>query len=140
MNAVPRRSGFSAALLVAALAAAACGGDSTGTQAADPGLVTVSLVTPNTDDGAVLLSLSGTSVSDLQSASGSYRVYWRLAAPGEVRAVVVGNIAAGPIFTATVPDRRALGQVTAAVAEVASRSDVLRASVSGYQLSIAAGP
>jgi len=112
-----------------------CGGsDSTGPVA---GTVTVSLVTPNADDGAVLVTLTGPNLATVQAASSAYRVYWRLVSAGEVRAIVVGNLTAGAVLTVNVDDVGKVGQYSGSVVEAASRSDVVRASVAGYGVTFA---
>lgn len=112
-----------------------CGGsDSTGPVA---GTVTVSLVTPNADDGAVLLTLTGPNLANAKSASSAYRLYWRLVSPGEVRAIVVGNLTAGAVLTVDVDDVGKVGQYNGSVVEAASRSDVVRASAAGYGVTFA---
>jgi hypothetical protein len=110
------------------------GGDSSGPTA---GSLTVSLVTPNSDDGAVLLTLTGPNLANAQSASSSYRLYWRLVSPGEVRAILVGNLTAGAVLTVDVDDLSKIGQYSGTVVEAASRSDVVRASMAGYGVTFA---
>lgn len=120
------------ALLAAGLA---CGGSgSTGPVA---GTATVSLATPNADDGAVLLTLTGPSFSNPQSGSSSYKVYWRVASANEVHAIVVGDLTAGVVLTVGVDDVGKLGQYSGSVDEAASRTDQVRASVSGYGVTFA---
>jgi hypothetical protein len=116
--------------LAALVAGAACGGgDSTGPKA---GTATISLVTPNADDGAVLLTLTVPGLANVQSASSSYRVYWRVVSPSEVRAIVVGNLASGAVLTASVDDVGKVGQYAGTVVEAASLTDVVRGSTAGY--------
>lgn len=113
-----------------------CGDDgSTGPKA---GTATVSLATPNADDGAVQLTLTGTGLSNVQSASASYHVYSRVVSPSEVRAIVVGNLAAGAVLTVDLDDVNKLGQYGGTVVDAASRTDVVRGSMSGYGVTFAA--
>jgi hypothetical protein len=125
------RIGLGVALLGAG---PACGGNSTGPKA---GTMAVSLVTPNADDGAVLLTLTGPGLANVQASSSSYRVYWRAASANEVHAVVVGNLSAGAVLTVDVDDLGKVGQYAGAVDEVASRTDQVRASVTGYGVTFA---
>jgi hypothetical protein len=127
------RIGLGLALLGAGLACG--GGDSIGPKA---GTATVSLVTPNADDGAVLLTLTGPGLANIQSASSSYHVYWRVVSASEVRAIVVGDLVSGAVLTASVDDVSKVGQYGGTVVEAASRSDVVRGSTSGYGLTFAA--
>jgi hypothetical protein len=126
------RIGLSLALLGAGLA---CGGNSSTGPVA--GTVTVSLVTPNSDDGVVLVTLTGPSFTTAQSASSAYHVYWRLVSAGEVRAIVVGNVTAGAVLTVNVDDVGKVAQYSGTVVEAASRSDVVRPSVEGYGVTFA---
>lgn len=114
-----------------------CGGgdNTTGPKA---GTATVSLVTPNADDGVVLLTLTGPGLANVQSASSSYKVYWRVVSPSEVRAIVVGNLASGAVLTASVDDVSKVGQYGGTVVEAASRTDVVRGSTAGYGVTFAA--
>ena len=126
-------------LLVAAafmLGAAAC---RDAVQAPQPGSVVASLTTPARDDGAVLAVLTGTSFGEVIPAEPSYRVYWRLASPTEIRVVVLGNIVAGPLFSVNVPDVRQTAALHASVADVAGRGDTARTALSGYSLTLATG-
>ena len=131
----PRRwtlVGLSVALMGAGLA---CGGGSTGPKA---GTATVSLVTPNSDDGAVQLTLTGPGLANPQSANSTYHVYWRVVSASEVRAIVVGDLAAGAVLTVDVDDVGKIGQYGGTVVDAASRTDVSRASLGGYGVTFAA--
>jgi len=121
-------------IAVAALAALpACGNESA---PPTPGTAAVSLVTPNTDDGVVLVSLIGPGVRDAQAGSFAYKAYWRVVSANELRLIVVGNLAAGVVATMTVEDVSKVGQFQATVLEVASRTDVVRPSTSAYSVTI----
>jgi hypothetical protein len=131
MNA-PRQ--FFRVIALAALAGLpACGNE---TAPPTSGTATVSFVTPNTDDGAVLVSLIGPGVRDAQPASFAYKAYWRVVSATELRLIVVGNLAAGVVATVTVDDITKIGQYQATVLEVASRTDVVRASTAGYGVTL----
>jgi len=120
-------------LRVIALAALAtlpaCGSEPAGQTS---GTATVSFVTPNSDDGAVLVALTGPGVRDAQPSSFAYKAYWRVVSANELRLLVVGNLAAGVVATVTVDDLGKLDQYHATVLEVASRADVVRPSTAGY--------
>ena len=112
-----------------------CGGDgSTGPQA---GTAKVALVTPNSDDGAVLLTLTGPGLSNVQPTNPSYVMYVRSASASEVRVILVGNLIAGPVLTVDVDDVGKLGQYHGTVVDAASRSDAARGSTSGYGVTLA---
>jgi hypothetical protein len=127
---------FFGAIALAALAGLPACGD--GTAPPKPGTATVSFVTPNTDDGAVLVSLTGPGVRDAQAASFAYKVYWRVVSANELRLIVVGDLAAGVVATVTVDDVNKIGQYHATMLEVASRADVVRASTTGYSVTMTA--
>lgn len=123
------------AIVVAALAGLpACGDDATAPPTS--GTATVSFVTPSTDDGALLLSITGPGIRDAQSASFNYRAYWRVVSATELRLIVVGDLASGVVATVTVNDLGRIGEYQARVLEVASRTDVVRASTAGYGVTL----
>ncbi len=101
-----------------------------------PGPVVASLVTPAHDDGAVLITLTGTTFTDIKPASGAYTVWSRVVSATEVRVIVLGTLAAGPLFTAQVPDTRAVQKLSGGVLDVANRSDVAAASLNGYAVTL----
>lgn len=110
-------------------AVAACEEDAIG----PAGTVVLSLTTPNSDDGAALLTVTGRGLTNAQAASSGYRLYWRLHSDRELRVAVFGNLVSGPLLTLQTDD---VGGVAVTLAEVASRSDSLRSSTSGYQVSV----
>jgi hypothetical protein len=101
-----------------------------------PGTVTVSFHSPNTDDGAALFTLTGPGIQDAQAASSTYKVYWRVVSATEVRFLVVGDLTNGVVATMTIDDLNKVKEYAGTFIEVASRTDAVRASVSGYSLSI----
>jgi hypothetical protein len=125
------RIGLSLAILGVGLA---CGGGSTGPKA---GTATVSLVTPNADDGAVLVTLTGPGLANLQSGNSAYHVYSRVVSAGEVRAIVVGDLTAGPLVNVTVDDVGKIAQYRGTVTDASARSDDARASLAGYGVTFA---
>ncbi len=106
--------------------------------APSPGPVTftASLATPNTDDGAVLVELTGPGLANVKAVSSSYQLYWRLLAPDSARAIVIGDLTQGPLLTAE--GVGAPGNFKGTVLQVARRDDVLRDSIPGYALRLAA--
>jgi len=121
-------------LLAAALLAVGVGACSdNGGPEPDPNSgITVALTTPNTDDGAVLLVLQGPTPSAIMASSAGYQLFWRAAGPTETRVIVVGDIVAGRLFTATTSG--SASTFTATVAEVSTRADQLRSTTAGYSL------
>ncbi|HMU62610.1 MAG TPA: hypothetical protein PKA66_12570 [Gemmatimonadales bacterium] len=114
-----------------------CGSDEPTTPSSgEPVSVTVSLATPNVDDGALLIVVRGAGPPSIQPVSNTYQVYWRLAKAGETRVIVVGHITAGPLFTAGAGPGASAAEITASVEEVATRTNELRASTTGYILTL----
>jgi len=105
-----------------------------------PGSGIVSLATPNADDGALRLTLHGPALSTLQVSSSSNLFYTRMASDSEARVILIGNLAAGPLLTFKIASGQPLTAYGATLEQVASRTDSLRVSLSGYALTIAATP
>jgi len=125
------RMALAAAVL---LAAVAC---SDSTTPPTPGVVTLSLVTPNADDGAMALVLTGPGITSIASGSGAYAVYWRVVSPMEARVIVVGDLSNGVLATAQVAEANRLTGYHVGILEVATRSDAVRASTAGYAITLA---
>lgn len=119
------------ALAVAALALLGCGEKGGGDEPAEPRTYGFSLVTPRSDDGAVMVALTGAPLTDVVVSGASARVYTRQVSPTETRVLVVGNVAAGQLFTAVSTSGR---RPAATVLEVADRNDAVRATVTGYSI------
>ena len=151
MNLVPRSSPTLvrrvrvAALCGATLLASSCGGgDSSPSQPAPqpsapvavPGTLTARLVTPNADDGAIILEISGPSaVSDVATPVQGAVVHSRTDG-NTVKVAVFGSLTAGAIVRFSVPDVNAASQYSAKVTDASDRTNALRAGVTGYAVSI----
>ena len=105
-----------------------------------PGSGIVSLATPNADDGALRLTLHGPALSTLQVSSSSNLFYTRMASDSEARVILIGNVTAGPLLTFKIASGQPLTAYSATLEQVASRTDSLRVSLSGYALTVAATP
>ena len=125
-------------LFAAAIAFALTAGCSDSQEPPKPGVATVSLVTPNADDGAISLTITGPGISDVQPASSTYLAYSRGVSSSEARVIVLGDLSPGVLATVEVADVNHLDQYSAQVLEVASRADAARASTSGYRITLAA--
>lgn len=131
-----------AALVVLALAIA-CSKDATTSSEPSPqsapltGLV-ISLATPNSDDGALALTLHGPDIGQIAAASSHYLAYTHATSSEEAHVIIVGNIAAGQLLTVPIGAGHKLSDYSASVSEVAARNDSLRATLSNYQLTLAA--
>jgi hypothetical protein len=115
----------------------ACARDASGPgEPAEAGTLSLRLSTPHADDGAVLFEVSGPPIDTLLAASGSLRVFMRRADGSTVIGAVVGVVAEGPVVTLRVPDVGAAARYTARIREVADRDAALRASLTGYALTV----
>jgi hypothetical protein len=128
-------------LLALPLGASACG-ESTAppppTPPASPTALRVDLQTPNPDDGAIVITLRGPGMSDIGAASSGYLTYTRATAGEETRVIVVGDLKAGALVTLAIAPGHQLSDYTALIQQVAARSDLLRADLSGYEVSVSA--
>jgi hypothetical protein len=93
----------------------------------------VSLTTPRADDGGIVVTLKGPDLRTFAAASPSYVIYARPVSANEARIIVIGDIAPGPLFTATFGAAHDLSRYSATIEQVALRSDALIADLTGYQ-------
>jgi hypothetical protein len=134
---IPSKRGIARMMagLALVLCLTGCGDGSTGPEGPTPGTLTVTLTTPNADDGAILLTVSGPDMTQVTAADGS--LYFRHAGgTGAVTAVLVGDVQAGSLLTFHVPDVTAAGSYSATITQVADRSNTVRASLAGYALTV----
>lgn len=138
---MPFRQFIAAAGII--VAAAAC--DDGGIAPVPPGQppaqaigATFSLMTPNTNDGAVIVTLRGPDLSTIQAADSHYILYSRLANSQEARVMVIGNLAAGPILTVRFGGPQSLSAYSGSIQQVATRGDSILGSTEGYQLTVSA--
>ena len=123
--------------VLALLLAVACADDSTGTGGPPhAGTLIVRLTTTHSDDGAVLLELSGPPIDSAVALNASLQLFTRRANDSTIVAAVVGVVANGAVVTLRVPDVGAAAAYSARVVEVADRQNVLRASLTGYALTV----
>jgi hypothetical protein len=125
--------------LVAAAPAVSCGDHSSHTvtqpdAAKNPSSLVVSLVTPHTDDGALIIVLTGPDVASVVSSR--YLVYARAAGAGKTSVIVVGDLVAGPLMTVRLAAPHELEAYAGHVDEVARRMDALRDTLTGYGVTI----
>ena len=131
------RARKSAAVVLAALTIACKNADIQGTGPDDtinPGFVTVTLATPNSNDGALLLTLSGGTMDSVQAAAGT--IFLASTGTNTFRVMVAGTIADGPVVRFWMPDRRNVAQYLATLEQAAVRSTYVQQDISGYSLSI----
>jgi hypothetical protein len=123
------RHGMAAMVLVAILA---CHDDDKTVAPTGPGVLDVVLTTPNTDDGAVLLTVDGA----VDSVQGAPYVIFSIASGTEARIVVTGDVLGGVIARLYVPDVGSADQYLAHLDEVAQRGTFALRSPTSYQLEL----
>lgn len=121
-----------AALVVGA---ANCGGGGGDTPPPVPGYLTLTLSTPNSNDGAVLFKIQGGTVDSMVAGAmvqqGSYVIN-----PTFTRAVVAGNIVDGIIAKIHVPDVGKVASYTVAVEQVANRTSFAQQNLTNYSIAV----
>lgn len=120
-------------LLLPAILAAVGASCASGPVAGD---VPFDLTTPRSDDGAIafdVVSKSPETLAGVTALCAGCRAFVATVADTEVRGIVTGSIAAGPVFSVTVSDTRKPTDYTAKVLDVSTRA-FLTHSVSGYAL------
>lgn len=133
-------------VVVVALLLAACGGSGgggpTGATPATPvaGSLKVSFVTPSTDDGAVLIQVSGpdtvgTITPAITPTSAGVIAYARASGPG-FKVAAFGDITSGTLLTFPVPDIAKAEHYTAVVIDAADRANAQRGSLTGYSAAV----
>jgi hypothetical protein len=123
-----------AAALVCAAFLAAC--DPGGPARPQPGDLTVAVATPNTDDRAMVITISGPQPpTDVQPATPDYVVHSRIVG-SSARVAVFGLIANGPVLKVSVPDLRQARSYTATLVEAVDVRNVPRASTAGYTVTL----
>jgi hypothetical protein len=102
-----------------------------------PTALRLDLETPHSDDGAVVLSLRGPDISNLQAASSAYLAYSRSdSGAREVRLIIVGDLKGGALATVSVGPGHQLSDYSVTIDQVAARNDTLRVDLSGYRVSV----
>lgn len=118
-------------------AAGSCADSPTAPEPPVPGVLSVSMTSPFTDDRAIVIRVRGPgTMSDVGTASDAYVVHAR-AAGDSLRAAAFGALANGPLLRFSVPDVRKAGEYRATVVEASDPGNALRADVSGYVLTVA---
>ncbi len=117
--------------------AAGCGGDH-GTEPSGPvpGVLTLELVTPRTDDGAVLLTVSGAPVRSVEAASPGYQIFSVIPDTVTARVLVTGDIGAGALLKLHVADTRRAAAYRATIGQAASRASFEQQGLAGYALRV----
>lgn len=122
------------ALLLAAMVTAACGGSDSGPGPV-AGTLQVSLTSPNTDDGAVMLQVTG-DIDSVTTPAG-LTLYEATPSATVVRAIVTGSIASGgSVLTLHVPDVGKASSYTTQLLQVSARGTYVQRPVGGYTLQV----
>jgi hypothetical protein len=116
-----------------------CGGGDGGATGpkAVPGELTLSLVTPNSDDRAVLISIAGPGPISAITASRTESMAFSQVTTGKASVAVFGALTSGPLVRFTVPDVAAAASYSATVTEVVDPANNPRSGVAGYAATIA---
>ena len=113
-----------------------CGGGGTESNEPKPGNLTVSLDTPNTDDAAIKLTITGpAALTSITSASPDIRVFQSGTLGVTNTVIITGTIPAGDVLKIGVADKRDVDDYSATVEQVASTTYAIRA-LTGYELSV----
>lgn len=120
-----------------AVSLAACGASPTGANDGSPGApgwLSVELTTPNSDDGAVQLRISGPAIDTVKAAS-PYNGFGQ-ASGTSADLVLTGTIRTGTVAHFRVGDVSRAGQYAVTVTAVAQRGSYALRSTSGYRTSV----
>jgi hypothetical protein len=113
-----------------------CGGGGGGKDP-EPGLLTLTLNTPNADDGALLFKVVGGEVDSVVGGAmiqdGSYTIQ-----PSFTRIVVAGNIVDGVVARVAVPDINDVASYSVVMEQVAVRNTFAQRPLTGYSIAVSA--
>ena len=98
------------------------------------GTLTVNLSSPNTDDGAVLLSVFGGPVDSVESIG--YTVYSARGSADTVKLIVTGTLPSGAIARIHIPDGRHVSRYGGRLLQVAARSTYSQREPAPYGISL----
>lgn len=115
---------------------AGCGGGGGGSSA-EPGFLTLTLNTPNADDGALLFKVVGGTVDSIVAGAmvqdGSYA-----AVTGGTRVVVAGNLVDGTVAQIHVPDVNNVADYSVVIEQIAVRNTFAQRATGGYSVMVSA--
>jgi hypothetical protein len=98
-------------------------------------MLNVSLTTPNSDDGAILFTVSGGPVDSVEVAG--YPVYSVRVDRNTIRVIVTGDLSAGMVARVRIADERQRSSYAATLEQVASRSTYGQRDPASYSLTLA---
>ncbi len=99
-----------------------------------PGFLQVLLQTPRTNDGALLITLSGGPLDSLRVSQTTLLT----APPGvnDQQLIIAGDVRAGVVLRFWVPERTNVANYRAVLNQVATRADFIQQSLTDYSLTI----
>ena len=99
------------------------------------GTLSVTLTTPNMDDGAILFEVTGPDIVSVTVTVPEH--YTHVGHDGStLTMVIVGDIESGLLVGFDVPDASAVASYSATALQVADRTNELRGTLSGYDLTV----
>jgi hypothetical protein len=119
-------------LVLGGFALAGCGHDSVGPTG---GALNLNFTTPNTDDGAILFTVSGGGVDSIVGLND--QIYEARPASNQLQVIVTGNLQNGPIARMYVSDSRLSGKYSATILQVAARTSYTQRDPAAYSLRVA---
>jgi hypothetical protein len=96
----------------------------------------VSLSQVAADDAGLSFTITGTGIVGARAAASGYAVYWRLVSANELRVIVLGRLAAGPLVSIEVADLNQLTNFQSTVVEVADQRGAPREQLGAYRVSV----
>jgi hypothetical protein len=129
-----RNAHVAMALVLGLMAGVACSDDET---PAGPtaGTLSVTLTTPNADDGGILFRVIGPDIVSVTVTVPEYYTHVGQNAD-TLTVVVVGNVETGLLVGFDVTDVGAVASYSATITEMADRSNELRSDFTGYDLTV----
>jgi hypothetical protein len=118
------------------LASLECGGSTEPKTGPVPGALVVTLATPNTDDAAILLTVTGPAAPTSVTPQTGLRLFQGGGLGATSHLVLTGALGNGPILTLQVADVNVASSYHATIQSVASTDYVLR-TVAAYSLTVA---
>ena len=110
------------------------GGPSTQPEPADPGPINIVLSSPSSNDGAVLVHVTGGTVSSI--AATGYELGTATPGPDGVQFIVRGTVTSGVIARIEIPDRNKLSSYQAVVVQAAARGTYVQQALAGYAVTL----
>lgn len=98
------------------------------------GVLNVTLASHGSDDGAVLLTISGGPIDSVEAVG--TELYSARPNASTMRLIVTGSLTSGPIARLHIPDTREASRYVASVEQVASRSAYAQQDPAGYSVSL----